>query len=102
MGSLFSELKRRKVFRVTAAYLVGAWAILEFVSVVSPMLRLPDWIGAAVLLLLTIGLVVAVALSWMFEVTADGLKPLCEFPMYPRYNGTGDANAAASYSCVAS
>jgi len=35
MGSLFSELKLRKVFRVTAAYLVGAWAILEFVSVVS-------------------------------------------------------------------
>jgi len=74
MGSLFSELKRRKVFRVTAAYLVGAWAILEFVSVVSPMLRLPEWAGPLVLVLLTIGLVVAVALSWMFEVTADGLR----------------------------
>lgn len=74
MGSLFSELKRRKVFRVTAAYLVGAWAILEFVSVVAPMLRLPEWAGPLVLVLLSIGLVGAVALSWTFEVTADGLR----------------------------
>jgi TolB-like protein/tetratricopeptide (TPR) repeat protein len=74
MGSLFSELKRRKVFRVTAAYLVGAWAILEFVSVVTPMLRLPEWAGPFVLMLLTIGFVTAVALSWMFEMTADGLR----------------------------
>lgn len=27
-------------------------------------------------------------------------RPLCVFPGYPRYNGTGDVNAAASYSCV--
>jgi hypothetical protein len=48
MGSIFNELKRRKVFRVTAAYLGGAWAILEFVSVVSPMLRLDAYLTFAV------------------------------------------------------
>ncbi len=32
---------------------------------------------------------------------ATATKPLCQFPMYPRYNGAGDANAATSYNCVA-
>lgn len=27
-------------------------------------------------------------------------RPLCEYPAWPRYSGTGDINAAASYSCV--
>jgi feruloyl esterase len=27
-------------------------------------------------------------------------RPLCEYPTYPRYRGTGDANAAASFACV--
>jgi len=28
-------------------------------------------------------------------------RPLCEFPQWPRYNGHGDVNAAASFRCVA-
>lgn len=27
-------------------------------------------------------------------------RPLCEFPSWPRYNGTGSADLAASFSCV--
>jgi feruloyl esterase len=27
-------------------------------------------------------------------------RPLCEFPAFPRYNGAGDVNASASYSCA--
>jgi feruloyl esterase len=26
--------------------------------------------------------------------------PLCAFPRYPRYNGSGDVNAASSYTCT--
>ena len=28
-------------------------------------------------------------------------RPLCDFPLYPRYKGSGDVNVAASYSCSA-
>ncbi|MES2957550.1 MAG: tannase/feruloyl esterase family alpha/beta hydrolase [Pseudomonadota bacterium] len=28
-------------------------------------------------------------------------RPLCDYPKWPRYNGAGDVNAAASFSCVA-
>lgn len=27
-------------------------------------------------------------------------RPLCEWPTYPRYNGTGDVDAASSFTCV--
>ena len=26
--------------------------------------------------------------------------PMCRYPMYPRYKGTGDAKSAASYDCA--
>ncbi|MEF7614579.1 tannase/feruloyl esterase family alpha/beta hydrolase [Aquincola sp. MAHUQ-54] len=28
-------------------------------------------------------------------------RPLCEYPAWPRYSGTGDVNAAASFTCTA-
>jgi feruloyl esterase len=27
--------------------------------------------------------------------------PVCQLPQYPKYNGTGDVNLAASYTCTA-
>jgi feruloyl esterase len=27
-------------------------------------------------------------------------RPLCDFPAWPKYNGTGDINAASSFTCV--
>jgi hypothetical protein len=33
-----------------------------------------------------------------FKVT--GSRPMCRYPLYPRYDGRGDPNAAASFSCA--
>jgi hypothetical protein len=52
--------------------------------------------------------------DWVTEGTAPGhltaaklvngapalSRPLCVYPMYPRYNGSGDVNAASSYTCT--
>ncbi len=32
--------------------------------------------------------------------TSGRTRPLCEFPTWPRYKGGGDANSAASFTCV--
>ena len=32
--------------------------------------------------------------------TRGRTRPLCRYPAWPRYNGSGDINAAANYSCV--
>jgi TolB-like protein/Tfp pilus assembly protein PilF len=72
--SVLDELKRRNVFRVGAAYLVVAWLVLQVVDTVSPMLELPATFGRAVLLLLAIGFIVAILVSWIYELTPEGLK----------------------------
>ena len=40
-------------------------------------------------------------LTYNFTVGATArAMPVCEAPKYPRYNGTGDVNAAASFTCT--
>jgi TolB-like protein/Tfp pilus assembly protein PilF len=65
---------RRKVVRVSIAYTVASWVLLQFIDVVSPILTLPDWVPRLVLVLLVIGFVPAVILAWAVELTPAGLK----------------------------
>jgi TolB-like protein/Tfp pilus assembly protein PilF len=74
LGNLFEELKRRKVFRVGAAYLVVGWIALQVVGEVADPLKLPDWTVPLVVVLLGIGFPVAIVLAWAFEVTPEGVK----------------------------
>ena len=71
--SLFSELKRRKVFRVAAAYLVVAWVVVEVASTVAPNLNLPEWTPRMVTLLVMLGFPLALVLAWIFDVTPEGV-----------------------------
>ena len=72
--SLFSELRRRNVFRVALTYAVVAWLLIEIASVFAPMLEAPDWLVTAFVVLLAIGFALAMFISWAFEMTPEGLK----------------------------
>jgi TolB-like protein len=72
--SLFSELSRRSVLRIGAVYLASAWLILQVVATVAPILDLPDTLQKNVLLLLVVGLPIALALAWIYELGPDGLQ----------------------------
>jgi hypothetical protein len=72
MPGLFEELKRRNVFRVSAAYLLASWLLLQIVDVVGPLLRLPEVFARYLLFLLIVGLLPALALAWVFELTRKG------------------------------
>ena len=72
--SLFTELKRRKVIRVSIAYMIGAWLLLQLTEVLSELLTLPENIGPIVVTIVAIGFPIVVVLTWMFELTSDGLK----------------------------
>ena len=74
MKKLFGELKRRNVFRVTAAYLVIGWVLLQVADALFPVLDLPDWSVRLVLGLLVLGFPVALVSAWAFEFTADGVR----------------------------
>jgi len=72
--TLFTELRRRNVFRVGAAYVVVSWLLLQVVDVVAPILELPDWVAKGVLLLIAIGFIPVLLLAWAFELTPEGVK----------------------------
>ena len=73
-ASLFSELRRRNVFRVALTYAVVAWLLIEIAGVLLPMVDAPDWIITAFVVLLALGFAVAMFISWVFEMTPEGLK----------------------------
>jgi ketosteroid isomerase-like protein len=73
-SSLFAELRRRNVFRVALTYAVVAWLLIEIAAVFVPMLEAPEWIITAFLVVLALGFVLAMFISWSFEMTPEGLK----------------------------
>ena len=72
--SLFEELKRRNVFRVGIAYVVGGWLLLQLTDVLSELLDLPDVVGRVIVLIVVIGLPIVLFLAWAFEMTPEGVK----------------------------
>ncbi len=72
--SLFAELKRRNVFRVAAAYLTGAWLLVEVAGTLFPIYGLSDATVRIVVTLFTIGFPITLIISWVYELTPEGLK----------------------------
>jgi TolB-like protein/Flp pilus assembly protein TadD len=74
MTGFFEEVKRRKVYRVAAAYIIAAIAIIQLASAAFPAWELPAWVLRVVIVLLLIGFPVALMLAWAFDVTAQGIR----------------------------
>ena len=72
--SLFNELKRRNVFRVGLFYVVTAWLVIEVAETVLPLFEVPDGVLRGLVVLLVIGLIPALGLSWIYELTPEGIK----------------------------
>lgn len=72
--SLFAEIKRRNVLRVMAAYLAGAWLLVQVADTVVEAYELPQSVVAVLITLLAIGLIPAAVIAWIFELTPEGLK----------------------------
>src|SRR5437899_12726178 len=74
LTNFFSELKRRNVYKVAVAYIVAGWALAQGIAQVFPVFDIPNWIVRLMVLLIIIGLPIALALAWMFELTPQGIK----------------------------
>jgi TolB-like protein/Tfp pilus assembly protein PilF len=55
-------------------YVVAAWLIMQVAEVLMDLANLPDWIGPAVLALLAVGFPIALVVSWLYEITPEGLS----------------------------
>ncbi len=78
MSDFIEELKRRRVFRVIAAYAVIGWIAVQIASDVFPILLMPDWTARAVVIIVIAGFPVVILLTWLFDITPDGIKRTTE------------------------
>ena len=73
IGSIASELRRRRIFRVAGLYIVGAWVALQVFDLAFASWGLPDttlrfvWIAAIVLF------PVALVFGWRYDITPGGI-----------------------------
>lgn len=73
-NNFFSELKRRNVYKVAVAYAVVAWLLIQAASILFPTFEAPAWVMKVFVVVLVLGFPVALAFSWAFEITAEGVK----------------------------
>ena len=71
---LFAELKRRRVFRVTAIYGIVSFGVLQAADLMLPRLGLPDWTVTFMVALVVLAFPVVLIMAWVFEVTPEGVK----------------------------
>jgi TolB-like protein len=68
-----AELRRRRVCRAITMYAVAMWLVCQIVELVSPQLGLPEWTLTMVIVFGLLGFPIALVLSWLFEITPNGL-----------------------------
>src|SRR4051812_49310563 len=84
MAGFFKEVKRRKVYRVAAGYVVVAGGAIQLASAVFPAWDLPGWALRLVIVLLLIGFPISLILAWAFDVTPEGIRATPSAPAAPR------------------
>ena len=80
MASMWGELKRRNVVKVAVAYAIVGWLLIEVSSVLLPAFEAPEWVLRVVILLVGLGFVLALILSWAYELTAQGVVRTDDVP----------------------
>jgi len=70
---LLGELRRRRVFRVTASYLIGMWILLQVAEVTFAPLHFPSWWITVMTILAVIGVPIIIVLAWTYEITPGGV-----------------------------
>ena len=71
--TFLAELRRRKVYSVAIAYLVGGWALAQGIAQVLPVFDTPIWVVRLLVVLIVLGFPLALTLSWFFDFTRYGI-----------------------------
>ena len=69
--NIFTELKRRNVYRAAVAYGVVAWFLTQLTTQVFPFFEIPNSAVRFVVIALAVGFPIAMLLAWVYEFTAS-------------------------------
>ena len=71
---LVRELRRRRVIRMTAVYIVSAWVLLQVADLVFAAFEIREAALRYVWMAVLIGFPLALVFSWKFDVTSRGIQ----------------------------
>ena len=71
--NIFTELKRRNVYRAAVAYGIVAWFLTQLTTQVFPFFETPNSAVRFVVIALAAGFPIAMLLSWLYEFTPQGI-----------------------------
>ena len=72
LRKFFAELKRRNVYRAAVAYGMVAWLLTQVATQVFPFFEIPNSTVRFIVIALVLGFPIAMALSWLYELTPEG------------------------------
>jgi len=78
--TFFRELKRRNVYKVAVAYAVMAWLLIEAASLLLSGHEERTSVVTALGVILAVGFLLALYISWAFEATPEGMKRTANVP----------------------
>ena len=73
LRKFFVELKRRNVYRAAVLYGMGAWLLAQIATQIFPFFNVPNSAVRFVIVALILGFPIAIVLSWLFELTPEGI-----------------------------
>jgi len=68
------ELRRRRVFRTAALYVVSAWLVLQVADVVFPGFGIPEAAIRVLVWTAVVGFPIALVFGWFFDIGAGGIR----------------------------
>jgi adenylate cyclase len=74
MSGFLWELRRWKVYRVAAAYIVAARFLIQIASAVFPAWELPSRSLRLMIALILAGFPIALIFAWAFDVAPSGIE----------------------------
>jgi hypothetical protein len=82
-GTFLTELKRRDVYKVAVAYVVVSWLLIQAASILLPTFDAPACLMKGFVALLALGFILSVVISWIFEMTPEGIKRTADISEVP-------------------
>ena len=83
LRGVLAELRQRGVLKVAAAYAAIGWVALQGLSLLFQSFDAPGWVIKVVTTLVILGFPVACLMSWGFDITPEGVRPIPPAPKEP-------------------
>src|ERR1700730_557965 len=78
--NFFTELQRRHVYKVGAAYAVAGWLLVQIVTQVFPIFEVSALAQRIIVLVIVAGFPITLILAWLFDITSEGIVRTGELP----------------------